>query len=149
MKSMAPHSSILAWKNPWTEEPGGLPSLGSHRVGHDWSDLAAAAAVMKAFSFFLMLPLILLTLAAWRPGLQGCALPHSSQRLLSPVFPKVRMPCSQTVHPLKSQSTDIKDTTEYPALSCSSPANRSVVLIKEGCNRWILDFSLKGSISSI
>ena len=38
------HSSILAWRIPGTEEPGGLPSMGSHRVGHDWSDLAAAAA---------------------------------------------------------------------------------------------------------
>ena len=36
---MAPHSSTLAWKIPWTGEPGGLPSLGSHRVRHDWSDL--------------------------------------------------------------------------------------------------------------
>ena len=34
-KAMAPHSSTLAWKIPWTEEPGGLPSLASHRVGHD------------------------------------------------------------------------------------------------------------------
>ena len=41
---MATHSSILAWRIPGTGEPGGLPSLGSHRVGHDWSDLAAAAA---------------------------------------------------------------------------------------------------------
>ena len=40
---MAPHSSTLAWKIQWTEEPGGLPSMGSHRVGHDWSELAAAA----------------------------------------------------------------------------------------------------------
>ena len=39
---MAPHSSTLAWKIPWTEEPGRLQSMGSHRVGHDWSDLAAA-----------------------------------------------------------------------------------------------------------
>ena len=39
--AMAPHSSTLVWKIPWTEEPGGLPSMGSHRVGHDWSDLAA------------------------------------------------------------------------------------------------------------
>ena len=43
-KEMATHSSILAWRIPWTEEPGGLPSMESHRVGHDWSDLAAAAA---------------------------------------------------------------------------------------------------------
>ena len=34
-KEMAAHSSILAWRIPWTEEPGGLPSMGSHRVGHD------------------------------------------------------------------------------------------------------------------
>ena len=41
---MATHSSVLAWRIPGTVEPGGLPSMGSHRVGHDWSDLAAAAA---------------------------------------------------------------------------------------------------------
>ena len=43
-KEMATHSSILAWRIPGTEEPGGLPSTGSHRVRHDWSDLAPAAA---------------------------------------------------------------------------------------------------------
>ena len=37
------HSSILAWRAPWTEEPGGLLSMGSHRVGHNRSDLAAGA----------------------------------------------------------------------------------------------------------
>ena len=36
-KEMATHSSILAWKIPWTEEPGGLPSMGSQRVSHDWA----------------------------------------------------------------------------------------------------------------
>ena len=41
---MATHSSVLAWRIPGTGEPGGLPSMGLHRVGHDWSDLAAAAA---------------------------------------------------------------------------------------------------------
>ena len=42
-KKMATHSSVLAWRIPGTGEPGGLPSLGSHRVRHDWSDLATAA----------------------------------------------------------------------------------------------------------
>ena len=42
-KEMATHSSVLAWRIPGTGEPGGLPSMGLHRVGHDWSDLAAAA----------------------------------------------------------------------------------------------------------
>ena len=41
---MATHSSVLAWRIPGTGEPGGLPSMGSHRVRHDLSDLAAAAA---------------------------------------------------------------------------------------------------------
>ena len=40
---MATHSRVLAWRIPGTGEPGGLPSMGSHRVGHDCSDLAAAA----------------------------------------------------------------------------------------------------------
>ena len=39
---MATHSSVLAWRIPGTREPGGLPSMGSHRVGHNWSDLTAA-----------------------------------------------------------------------------------------------------------
>ena len=41
---MATHSSVLAWRVPGTGEPGGLLSMGSHRVRHDWSNLAAAAA---------------------------------------------------------------------------------------------------------
>ena len=44
---MATHSSVLAWRIPGTGEPGRLMSMGSHRVGHDWSDLAAAAAAAK------------------------------------------------------------------------------------------------------
>ena len=40
-KERATHSSVLVWRIPGTGEPGGLPSMGSHRVGHDWSDLAA------------------------------------------------------------------------------------------------------------
>ena len=43
-KEMATHSSVLAWRIPGTREPGGLPSTWSHRVGNDWSDLAAEAA---------------------------------------------------------------------------------------------------------
>ena len=43
-KEMATHSSVLAWRIPGTGEPGGLLSMGSYRVGHNWSDLAAAAA---------------------------------------------------------------------------------------------------------
>ena len=45
-KAMAPHSSTLAWKIPWMKEPGELLFMGSHRVGHVWSDLAAAAVIV-------------------------------------------------------------------------------------------------------
>ena len=48
-KEMATHSSGLAWRIPGTGEPGGLPSMGSHRVGHDWSDLAVAADELLVF----------------------------------------------------------------------------------------------------
>ena len=47
--AMATHSSVLAWRIPGMTEPDGLPSMGSHRVGHDWSNLAAAAARTKWF----------------------------------------------------------------------------------------------------
>ena len=54
-KEMATHSSVLAWRIPGTGEPGGLTSMGSHRVRHDWSDLAAAAAaamqLLEVFTF--------------------------------------------------------------------------------------------------
>ena len=60
---MATHSSVLAWRIPGMREPGGLPSMGSQRVGHDWSDLAAAGyfisfssyqGVKKSFFFFFL-----------------------------------------------------------------------------------------------
>ena len=48
-KEITTHSSVLTWRIPGTAEPGGLPSMGSHRVGHDWSDLAAAALMLRGF----------------------------------------------------------------------------------------------------
>ena len=49
-KEMATHSSVLAWRIPGMGEPGGLPSMGSQRVGHDWSDLAVAAAACLGYT---------------------------------------------------------------------------------------------------
>ena len=49
---MATHSSILDWRIPWTEEPGGLQSTGSQRVRHDWSNLAH---IVNALEKILML----------------------------------------------------------------------------------------------
>ena len=53
---MATHSSVLAWRIPGTGEPGGLLSVGSHRVGHDWSDLVAAAG--RRYATLSLLPLL-------------------------------------------------------------------------------------------
>ena len=53
---MATHSTVLAWRIPGTGEPGGLPSMGLHRVGHDWSDLVAAAAAGLFFVFIFWIP---------------------------------------------------------------------------------------------
>ena len=48
---MSTHSSILAWRIPGMGEPGGLPSMGSHRVRHNGSDLAAAVAILTAKNY--------------------------------------------------------------------------------------------------
>ena len=50
LKAMAPHSSTLAWKIPWTEEPGRVQSMGSWRVGHDWT---TSLSLFTFFFFFL------------------------------------------------------------------------------------------------
>ena len=64
-KERATHSSVLAWRIPGMVEPGGLPSMGSHRVGHDWSDLAAAAGYSWLFIFFVFKVEILLSQKEW------------------------------------------------------------------------------------
>ena len=76
-KEMATHSSVLAWRIPGMGEPGGLPSMGSHRVGHDWSDLAAAAAV-------LLLSNIKQTI---QRGVSGSQFPSPKLELLTFLFP--------------------------------------------------------------
>ena len=53
-KEMATHSTVLAWRIPGTGEPGGLPSMESHRVGHNWSDLAAARPFLRQCWFCLL-----------------------------------------------------------------------------------------------
>ena len=53
-KAMAAHSSVLAWRIPGMGEPGGLPSMGAHRVGHDWSDLAAVISSNKWWFFYFI-----------------------------------------------------------------------------------------------
>ena len=70
-KEMATHSSVLAWRIPGTGEPGGLLSMGSHRVGHDWSDLAAAAAEYLQFSSVQLLSRVRLFATPWIAACQA------------------------------------------------------------------------------
>ena len=53
-KEMATHSRVLAWRIPGTGEPGGLPSVGSYRVGHDWSDLVVVEVRSAFYSHVLV-----------------------------------------------------------------------------------------------
>ena len=53
-KEMTTHSIVLAWRIPGLGEPGGLPSMGSHRVGYDWSDLVAAAAEFYVMQLYVI-----------------------------------------------------------------------------------------------
>ena len=62
-EGMATHSSILAWRIPWTEEPGRLQSMGSHRVGHNWSHLACTHSIWAG--------LLICKLWYWLRGLWG------------------------------------------------------------------------------
>ena len=73
-KEMATRSSVLAWRIPGTREPGGLPSMGSHRVGHDWSDLAAAAAA-GCFSNINIMQELSVSSEGRHPGFE-CCLPN-------------------------------------------------------------------------
>ena len=75
-KEMATHSSVLAWRIPGTGEPGGLSSLGSHRVGHDWSNLAATIKVIFVFYFFFFC--VCMFVCVW---VSVCFLPCSEPRL--------------------------------------------------------------------
>ena len=88
-KEMATHSSVLACRIPGMAEPGGLPSMGSHRVGHDWSNLAAAAAAVVAVEHFFSacwtfvllswtgsLCLLIRELISTKPSTKSSVIPH-------------------------------------------------------------------------
>ena len=80
---MATHSSVPAWRIPGMGEPGGLPSMGLHRVGHNWSDLAAAAAVKTPAwnHFFLIQPLRSPVYVRASPPQHGYLFPFVSEGL--------------------------------------------------------------------
>ena len=78
---MATHSSVLACRIPGTGEPGGLPSMGSHRVGHNWSNLAAAAANPK-FQVRIWKVAVQKEMAAWGRFWSCCIQPLRNKMFL-------------------------------------------------------------------
>ena len=77
-KAMAPHSSTLAWKIPWTEEPGGLQSMRSHRVGHDWATSLSLFTFMHWRRKWQPTPVFLPRESQGRGSLVGCSPSHQS-----------------------------------------------------------------------
>ena len=73
-KAMAPHSSTLAWKIPWTEEPGRLQSMGSRRVGHDWATSLSLFTFMRWRRKWQPTPVFLPGEFQGRRSLVGCHL---------------------------------------------------------------------------
>ena len=71
---MAPHSSTLVWKTPWTEEPGGLQSMGSRRVGHDWVTSLSLFTFMYWRRKWQPTPVFLPGESQRRESLVGCRL---------------------------------------------------------------------------
>ena len=75
-EAMATHSSGLTWRIPWTEKPGGLQSVGSHIVRHDWSDLACSTHVWEHFWILSSIHLVCLSLLQGHPVLMTAVLLH-------------------------------------------------------------------------
>ena len=67
---MAPHSSVLAWRIPGMGEPGGLPSMGSHRVRHDWSDSRSSSKLFTAY-IVQLLSCVRLFVTTWTAACQA------------------------------------------------------------------------------
>ena len=83
-KEIATHSSVLAWRIPGMRKPGRLPSMGSHRVGHDWSDLAAAAS--KEYNKFTHCGLCFFRASVFLCWLGILCLVYFNNETKSPIF---------------------------------------------------------------
>ena len=136
---MATQSSVLAWRIPGTAGPGGLLSMGSHRVGHDWSDLAAAASY-KYIESIVYESHSVMSNSLWPDRLYnpwnspGQNTGVGSCSLLQGIFPTQGsnpglLHCKQILYPLRHQgSPRILEWVAYPFSSRSSqPRNRTGV----------------------
>ena len=119
---MATHSSVLAWRIPGMAEPGGLPSMGLHRVGRDWHDLAAAAFKIMIILFIVVLVVQLLSCVRF------FATPWTAARQASLAF-TISGVCSNS-HPLSQWCHPAISSSVIPFSSClwSFPASGSFLM---------------------
>ena len=123
---MATHSSVLAWRLPGTEEPGGLPSMGLHRVGHDWSDLAAAAAAARRAWAFLLVALLMalyhLSVAMWTTRkFHKLIIPNKSFSVFVKTMTNILAEYLLTTRSLKKKKSFLRHSTSYITLSPPHP----------------------------
>ena len=119
-KEMATHSSVLVWRIPGMEEPCGLPSMGLHRDGHGWSDLAAAAAAHQSKTQF-------------------STQPAASIRHLAQVSYLLSMHSSTRVHTEKIRTTVPLASRNNNIITESNPKWKEIRL----CPRWRKKINLK------
>ena len=151
-KEMATHSSVLAWRIPGTGEPGGLPSLGSHRVGHDWSDLAAEAAkgalggrgpgsMGRQISFHLSQNVNLITPFSWLNAFRGLLLLLNTKPtiIMYKIFHRIPFHCVSAFNILPSQLLHTCTHTHTHTWSLRNNALVSVLWMQNTFS-WIHQF---------
>ena len=130
-KEMATHSSVLAWRIPGMEEPGGLLSMGLQRVGHDWGDLAACSNSSVQFSRSVM-----------SDSLRPSELQHARPPCPSPipgVYSNLRR-SSQWWHPASSSS--VVPFSSYPQSLPGSESSSELALRMKWPKYWSFSFSI-------
>ena len=122
-KEMAIHSSVLAWRISGTGEPGGLPSIGSHRVGHNWSDLVVVVVKMQShlvkhhssISSVQSLSCVRLFATPWNTARQASLVHHQLPESTQTHVPWVGN-AIQPSHPLSSPSPPALNTSQHQVL---------------------------------
>ena len=137
---MATHSSVLAWRIPGTGEPGGLLSMGSHRVGHDWSDLASISCFeLESWSEISSLPLLN---SQWLKKFKVCvchSLPFPFLSHLASHTPVLFLPTAHTQWTLRPQNSMCAGTVRRTCFLGISFYHPYLKISGTGCFSFLLD----------
>ena len=117
---MATHSSVLAWRIPGTGEPGGLPSIGSHRVGHNWRSLAAPAEHIGVMITLIPLGLVCEGLMSQ----QGVGIPTEPLRIHTEPFRSTCPEPGSALGKVRERRGGLERTEALPLPGNCSPAEQ-------------------------